>query len=126
MPSALLQRVVIGSLGPGAARRFEHRVSGADANPYLVIASVLSAALKGIQTKAKAPKAFTGSSYDQDLPRLPASWEEALVRFEGSSFVEETFGAAFRRAVVAAKRQEIGTFAEKVTPFELQTYRDEV
>jgi len=112
--------------GPGAARRFEHRVSGADANPYLVIASVLSAALNGMQAKATPPKAFTGSSYDQDLPRLPASWEEALLRFESSDFIEQTFGAAFRRAVVAAKRQEIGTFAEKVTPFEIQTYRDDV
>lgn len=112
--------------GPGAARRFEHRVSGADANPYLVIASVLAAALEGIEAGATPPAAFTGSSYDQDLPRLPSSWEEALARFEHSDFIEQTFGAAFRRAVVAAKRQEIGTFAEKVTPFELQSYRDEV
>ena len=76
--------------------------------------------------KASPPAPFTGSSYDQDLPRLPSSWPEALVRFESSDFVERTFGAAFRRAMVAAKRQEIHTFAEQVSTFEIQTYRDDV
>jgi len=112
--------------GPGAARRFEHRVSGADANPYLVLTSVLSAALSGMQSQAQAPEPFTGSSYDQDLPHLPRSWEEALSLFEHSDGIAQTFGADFRRAVVAAKRQEIGTFAEKVTAFEIETYRDDV
>ena len=112
--------------GPGAARRFEHRVAGADANPYLVLAAVLAAALDGMDAKAAPPAPFTGSSYDQDLPRLPSSWPGALVRFESSDFVERTFGAAFRRAMVAAKRQEIHTFAEQVSTFEIQTYRDDV
>ena len=112
--------------GPGAARRFEHRVSGADANPYLVLASVLSAGLDGMQAQSQPPEPFTGSSYEQDLPRLPRSWDEALAWFEGSGFIERTFGAGFRRAMVAAKRQELSTFAEQVSAFEIETYRDDV
>ena len=79
-----------------------------------------------MQSQAQAPEPFTGSSYDKDLPHLPRSWEEALSLFEHSDGIAQTFGADFRRAVVAAKRQEIGTFAEKVTAFEIETYRDDV
>ena len=111
---------------PGVARRFEHRVAGADANPYLVLAAVLAAALEGIKAKAEPPAPFTGSSYEQDLPRLPTSWTDALLVFQNSDFVERTFGAAFRRAFVAAKKQEIDTFAEAVSAFEIAAYRGEV
>ncbi|MBP0649680.1 glutamine synthetase, partial [Mycobacterium tuberculosis] len=34
--------------GPAAARRLEHRIAGADANPYLVTAFVLAGMLEGI------------------------------------------------------------------------------
>ena len=78
---------------PGVARRFEHRVAGADANPYLVLTAVLAAALEGIKAKAQPPAPFTGSSYEQDLPRLPTSWTDALLVFQNSDFVERTFGA---------------------------------
>ena len=111
---------------PGVARRFEHRVAGADANPYLVLTAVLAAALEGIKAKAQPPAPFTGSSYEQDLPRLPTSWTDALLVFHNSDFVERTFGAAFRRAFVAAKKQEIDTFAEAVSAFEIAAYRGEV
>ena len=112
--------------GPGKARRFEHRVSGADANPYLVLAVVLAGAMRGLQAQAEPPAPFTGSSYGQDLPSLPDSWTQALAAFEASPFIEETFGPAFVRAFAAAKRQEIDAFAGVVTALETQTYRAEV
>jgi len=45
------------------ARRIEHRVSGADANPYLVLAAVLGAALHGIETKMSPPQPIEGDAY---------------------------------------------------------------
>jgi glutamine synthetase len=39
---------------PGATR-IEHRVAGADANPYLVIAAILGGMLHGIENKLEAP-----------------------------------------------------------------------
>ena len=59
-------------------------------------------------------------------PRLPTSWTDALLVFQNSDFVERTFGAAFRRAFVAAKKQEIDTFAEAISAFEIAAYRGEV
>ncbi|MFO1187661.1 MAG: hypothetical protein U1E87_09575 [Alphaproteobacteria bacterium] len=35
--------------GDSAARRIEHRVSGADSNPYLVLAAILAGALHGLE-----------------------------------------------------------------------------
>ena len=82
--------------------------------------------MEGIEAGAQPPAAFTGSSYEQDLPRLPTSWPDALLAFQSSDFVERTFGTAFLRAFVAAKKQEIDTFAEAVSAFEIATYRGEV
>ncbi|MFG1489662.1 glutamine synthetase, partial [Oceanospirillum sp. HFRX-1_2] len=45
------------------ARRIEHRVSGADANPYLVLASVLAGALYGIENKLQPPSPIEGDAY---------------------------------------------------------------
>jgi glutamine synthetase len=42
--------------GANAARRVEHRVAGADANPYLVLAAVLGAALEGIENRIEPPE----------------------------------------------------------------------
>ena len=100
---------------PGVARRFEHRVAGADANPYLVLAAVLAAALEGIEAGAQPPAPFTGSSYEQDLPRLPTSWPDALLAFQSV-----TCGAnlrdAFRRAFVAAKKQRSTPLRKRFRP----------
>src|ERR1700741_5394521 len=42
-------------------RRLEHRVSGADANPYLVMALVLAGMLHGIEKKLAGPEALSGN-----------------------------------------------------------------
>ena len=37
--------------GPNAARRIEHRVGGADANPYLLLATLLASVIHGIANR---------------------------------------------------------------------------
>ena len=46
--------------GSNAARRIEHRVAGADANPYLVLAAILGAALEGMENADRAAGADGG------------------------------------------------------------------
>ena len=78
-------------------RRLEHRVAGADANPYLVAATVLAGMLHGIERKLAPPAPLTGNAYTQRLtaPRLPADWPTALTRFGASPFLDEYFGERF-------------------------------
>ncbi|MBR9862409.1 MAG: glutamine synthetase [Rhodobacteraceae bacterium] len=112
--------------GPDEARRIEHRVSGADANPYLVIAAILGAALRGID-RAKLPPAPTaGDGYDPDLPQLPKVWDSAVDAFAQSPLIAEIFDPLLITSFVLAKRQEMAKFAAEVSDFEMRTYVDAV
>ena len=64
--------------GPPEARRIEHRVAGADANPHLLLAAILGAALMGAEDASEPPAPVTGDAYAQDLPGLAPSWAEAV------------------------------------------------
>jgi Glutamine synthetase len=48
--------------GPSAARRIEHRIAGADANPYLVLAAILAGIHHGIATSADPGSRARGMS----------------------------------------------------------------
>lgn len=108
--------------GNPAARRIEHRVAGADANPYLVMAGILGAALMGIRNKWEPPPPVVGSAYQMKAPRIPSEWGSAVSAFENGSIVSEIFDPDFRSMLIACKRQEIAGFAEQVTDFEFSAY----
>ena len=112
--------------GPTGARRIEHRVSGADANPYLVLAAILGAALTGIERQL-SPGDPIGSD-GQGLPpaKLPPDWASAIAAFESGTHVAEIFPAILRDSFVACKRQELNTFALNVSDFEIETYLESV
>ena len=55
--------------GAPASRHLEHRVAGADANPYLAIAAVLAGMHKGIREKLDPGKAVEGNGYAQAASR---------------------------------------------------------
>ena len=108
--------------GSNAERRIEHRVSSADANPYLVVAAVLAAILYGIENRLMAPPEVKGDAYEQDLPKLPNYLPDALVMFEQSNFIDEYCGSEFKRVFLAAKRQELAEFDQQVTMLEYDAY----
>lgn len=92
--------------GPGIARRIEHRVAGADANPYLLLASILGAALQGIEAKSTPPAPIDGNAYEQDLVNLPTNWREAIATFSDSKIVSEIFSSTLIRNFELTKNQE--------------------
>ncbi len=106
----------------GANTRFEHRVAGADANPYLVLAAILSGALYGIAKKLKPPPALAGNAYQSDAPRLDIGWRAALAAFETGAALRPAFGPLFQEVYSALKRQEIKTSDRRVTDFEYDSY----
>ncbi|MEM8571862.1 MAG: glutamine synthetase family protein [Pseudomonadota bacterium] len=112
--------------GPGAARRIEHRVSGSDANPYLVIGAVLGAALAGIEGAIEPPAAMTSPTETQEAPLLPTTWAAAIERFALSAALRRLFSPALIDAFVGMKRQEIGVFSQRMSAFEIETYRERV
>ncbi len=108
------------------ARRIEHRVAGADANPYLVLAGILAGALTGIEREIKPPDPVTGDAYALKLKSLPPDWASSIAAFAQGMIVEETLPTMLRDMLVACKRQEMATFAQQVTDFEYDTYLDTV
>ncbi len=112
--------------GSNAARRIEHRVAGADSNPYLVLAAVLGAALEGIENKTAPPDAIVGDAYSQALDHLPYDWAAAIIAFENGKYIERIFAPVLRDMLVACKQQERSVFARLVTDYEYHSYLETV
>lgn len=109
---------------PTAARRIEHRVAGADANPYLVLAAVLAGIWHGIENTLSPPKPIEGNAWDQeiDAPALPTTMDEAIAIFDKSDVLSSYLTGEFKTLFLATKVQEWNEFAKRVTEFELETY----
>jgi len=115
--------------GPFAHRRIEHRLAGADTNAYLVMLAILGAALAGIEAKLEPPAPLAKSAYDapsQDAVPLPASWEAAQTSFAAGKMIRGFMPEVLCDMLINTKAQELRRFATKVTPFEYQTYLDQV
>ncbi|MDI6025206.1 glutamine synthetase family protein [Corticibacterium sp. UT-5YL-CI-8] len=109
--------------GPNSARRIEHRVAGADANPYVVLATILGSALRGIDQRIEPPVPVSSNSHELDLQDIARDWRQALDWFAGSSKTNGILHPEFVAAFAACKHQEQDVFAAQVTDFELTTYR---
>lgn len=109
---------------PCVARRIEHRVAGADANPYLVLASVLAGALYGIENGLEPAEPVEGDAYSEseEAMVLPNKWEDATSAFENSAVLRDYLGEEFQRVFSAAKRQEQRLLSERITDVEYEAY----
>ncbi|WP_461480863.1 glutamine synthetase family protein [Porticoccus sp.] len=103
-------------------RRIEHRVAGADANPYLVVAATLAGMLHGIEQQLTPPPAIEGDAYRQQGIELPRYLPDSLQRLAQSAFIREYFGGEFQRVFLAAKQQELAEFDRRVTTLEYDAY----
>ncbi|MDZ7843115.1 MAG: glutamine synthetase family protein [Gammaproteobacteria bacterium] len=112
--------------GDPSAKRIEHRVAGADVNPYLTVAAVLGGALHGIENESMPPEPITGNAYASDTPPIPCGWQESLEVFEHSPVVKDLFDPLLIRMMLALKRQEMERFANQITEFELNSYLESV
>ncbi|CAH0992330.1 Gamma-glutamylputrescine synthetase PuuA [Sinobacterium norvegicum] len=108
--------------GSTKAMRIEHRVGGADANPYLSIAAILAGMLYGIENKLAAPTAMVGNAYDQQPPTLARYLPDAIECFQRSTVLPQYFGAVFHRNFTEIKRQELAEFDKQVTSLEYDSY----
>ncbi|NVK73841.1 glutamine synthetase [Marinomonas sp. CT5] len=106
------------------ARRIEHRVAGADANPYLVLAAVLGAALHGIEAKLSPPQPIEGDAYamSERFEPLPNRWELASESFADSVFLRDYLGEEFVRVYGAAKEQEQQKIYSRISNVEYEAY----
>ncbi len=102
--------------------RIEHRLAGADANPYLVVAWVLAGMHHGLTQRLEPPPVTTGNAYEQPGEALPVHWNDAVERFARSEIAVRYFGERFVHLYATVKRGEYQEFATHITPLEIQRY----
>jgi glutamine synthetase len=104
--------------------RLEHRLPGADTNPYLVIAACLAGGLHGIEQKIQPAPAYEGDAYAAGgrLESVPTSLEEALDLLDRSDVAREMLGEDFVRHYVTMKRFEAEKYRQQVSEWEVRRY----
>lgn len=105
--------------------RIEHRIAGADANPYLVTAAVLAGMLQGLRDKGDPGPPTVGNAYEQGEHR-ELFWRDTLRDFLASDFVARHFGERFRHIYGQQKLKELRSFHREVTTLEVDWYLRQV
>ena len=108
--------------GNPAALRLEHRVAGADSNPYLLTASVLAGVYHGIKEGLEPPPLVSGNAYEQEHPALPNEWHGAIQSFRDGKLLKKYLGDEVCRVFVETKQQEYDVFKSIITPTEYEWY----
>src|SRR5690554_7739822 len=99
--------------GDAENMRIEHRLAGADANPYLLIAALLSAIHYGITNRIEPPPMTEGNAYEQHEPSLPTNLRDALRELEGSAVMKEYIGEEYLDVFVLCKESEMEEFERR-------------
>ncbi|MCF5544222.1 MULTISPECIES: glutamine synthetase family protein [Pseudomonas] len=100
--------------GPALSRHIEHRICGADANPYLAAAALLAGIHYGITHESDPGAAIVGNGYEQATDFLPTDWLTALQALQRSTWAREALGAEFLKVFLAIKWREFRQFNAEV------------
>ncbi len=108
--------------GAPEATRIEHRVAGTDANPYLMMAAMLSAIHYGITNKVEPNEMVEGNAYEKVDPSLPCNLRDALRSLEASRVLRDYMGSEFVDIFVACKENELAEFEQTISDLEYAWY----
>ncbi len=109
--------------GRGQGKRIEHRIAGADANPYLVLASALAGVHFGLSHELEPiSEAFVGNAGTEVDPRLPLTPWHALDRLDDAPILSEYLGAEYLKLFKAVKESEFNALLETPLPHEYDWY----
>ncbi len=104
-------------------RRIEHRVAGADANPYLVVAAVLAGMHFGISRQCEpGPMVEEGTELQGLEAVLPDRWEASLRAFGQSEVMREYLGADYCSAFESMRRSECEAFHARISNLDYEWY----
>jgi glutamine synthetase len=104
------------------ALRIEHRVAGADANPYLVMAAVAAAAHHGMKNKLDPGKMVEQGAQIVPKLKIPNRWDAALDRFARSKVLPEYLGKDFCKYYTIVRRTESRKFHNRISQLDFDWY----
>ncbi|KUO16146.1 glutamine synthetase [Streptomyces dysideae] len=107
----------------GSGARLELRLGDASANPYLLIAGTVAAALLGVQAGEEPPAPLEGYGYDTARSAvLPTDLSAALDALEADTALTDLLGKDFTTSFLTYKRNEVERFQRHVTDWEFTEY----
>ena len=102
--------------------RIEHRVAGADSNPYLVLAAVLAGMHHGIVSKTDPGVMVKTGEKIKNETTLPVRWELALDAFDAGKILPHYFGQEFHRVFGCCRREECDRFHAEISNRDYEWY----
>ncbi len=108
-------------LGERAATRIEHRVSGADANPYLVLSAILAGVKHGIDQGADPGPPHDGDASDFQDPSVPFELCKALDALQNGKVLRAALGG-YVDLYAEAKRVEFARYSATIPAHEYDWY----
>ena len=108
--------------GSSEAIRLEHRVAGADANPYLLMAALLAGVHHGLTQQIEPGEPIEGNSYEQLEPSLPNNLRDALRALDDSEILARYISPNYIDIFVACKESELEEFEHSISDLEYNWY----
>lgn len=103
--------------------RIEHRVAGADANPYLVMAALLMGIHHGLTEKCDpGPMVKEGTFMEDFEVTLPTRWDAALERFDRSKLLPQYLDREFCRIYSVCRHSESDQFHAQISNRDYEWY----
>jgi glutamine synthetase len=102
--------------------RVEHRVAGADSNPFLVVASVLAGIHHGITQKCAPGKMVRAGALLEHVVTLPIRWPLALDAFDAGTILPGYIGEEYHKLFSLCRREEEGRFNSQIPPKDFEWY----
>lgn len=102
--------------------RIEHRVAGADANPYLVMAALVAGIHHGICQGCDPGEMIPEGVEIDEVITLPRIWSAALDEFDSSAVLPQYLGEDYCRLFGTVRRGECEQFATQVSNIDYDWY----
>jgi len=102
--------------------RVEHRVAGADANPYLVTAAIAAGIHYGLKNKCDPGRMIEEGERVLLKTRIPDRWDAAIDKFSRSKVLPEYLGERYCKYYAINRRTECRAFHNTISPLDFDWY----
>ena len=102
--------------------RFEHRTSGADANPYLVTAAILAGVHYGLKNKCDPGRMVEEGEIITLKRKIPNRWDASIDKFARSKILPKYLGEEYCKLYAAHRRDESRRFHNIVSNVDFDWY----
>lgn len=112
-------------VGNGDSLHLEIRLAGADANPYLLLTTIIGSGLDGLKNSILPNKIVRGNVYlqkDDDFEIAPNNLYEAVQIFDNAKIAEDLFGKEYKNLLSAMAKKEWHDFCNHISNFEINRY----